>query len=120
MSPSSLTSAPLGGRCYHISFTDDKTRLTYLRLLHQKSKARTAYKGFEAWFRTQHDARVKVLHSDRANEYLGQEVVMHPSQRVLNKMVLRSVSTEPCWRRSAPCCTRDYVMYNVGKASQST
>jgi hypothetical protein len=60
-------------------FTDDKTRLTYLRLLHQKSKACTAYKGFEAWFHIQHDTRLKlkVLHSDRANEYLGKEFVIH-------------------------------------------
>jgi transposase InsO family protein len=66
-----------GGRKYYISFTDDKTRLTYLHLLRQKSEAFTAYKDFESWCRTQHDARVKVLHSDRGGEYLGKEFVMH-------------------------------------------
>jgi hypothetical protein len=31
--------ATLGGESYYISFTDNKTRLTYLHLLHQKSEA---------------------------------------------------------------------------------
>lgn len=43
----------LGGCCYYISFMDDKTRLTYLHLLRQKSKAFSAYKDFEAWCKTQ-------------------------------------------------------------------
>jgi transposase InsO family protein len=67
----------LGGRRYYISFTNDKTRLTYLHLLCQKSEAFTAYKDFEAWCQTQHNARVKTLHSDRGGEYLGKEFVMH-------------------------------------------
>src|SRR5882757_27707 len=66
-----------GGRRYYISFTDDKTRLTYLHLLRQKSEAFAAYKGFESWCQTQHGARIKVLHSDRGGEYLGKEFVMH-------------------------------------------
>jgi transposase InsO family protein len=66
-----------GGRRYYVSFTDDKTRLTYLHLLRQKSEAFAAYKGFESWCQTQHGARVKVLHSDRGGEYLGKEFVMH-------------------------------------------
>ncbi|OJA13049.1 hypothetical protein AZE42_11790, partial [Rhizopogon vesiculosus] len=67
----------LGGRHYYVSFTDDKTRLTYLHLLCQKSEVFTAYKDFKAWCNTQHGARVKVLHSDRGGEYLGKEFVMH-------------------------------------------
>jgi len=67
----------LGGRRYYISFTDDKTRLTYLHLLRQKSEAFTAYKDFEAWCQTQHNARIKTLHSNRGGEYLGKEFVMH-------------------------------------------
>ena len=66
-----------GGRRYYISFTDDKTRLTYLHLLRQKSEALAAYKGFESWCQTQHGAHVKVLHSDRGGEYLGKEFIMH-------------------------------------------
>ena len=67
----------LGGRRYYISFTDDKTRLTYIHFLRQKSKAFSAYKDFEAWSQTQHGARVKTLHSDRGGEYLGKEFIMH-------------------------------------------
>ena len=67
----------IGGRRYYISFTDDKTRLTYLHLLRQKSEAFGAYKDFESWCHTQHDARIKVLHSDRGGEYLGKEFTLH-------------------------------------------
>ena len=58
-------------------FTDDKTRLTYLHLLRQKSEAFAACQDFEAWCRTQHNAVVKVLHSNRGGEYLGKEFVMY-------------------------------------------
>jgi len=67
----------LGGRRYYITFTDDKTRLTYLHLLRQKSEAFTAYQQFEAWCRTQHGVAVKALHSDRGGEYLGKEFIMY-------------------------------------------
>ena len=58
-------------------FMDNKTRLMYLHLLCQKSEAFTAYQDFEAWCHTQHNAVVKVLHSDRGGEYLGKEFVMY-------------------------------------------
>ena len=58
-------------------FTDDKTHLTYLHLLRQKSEAFAAYQDFEAWCRTQHNAVVKVLHSDCGGEYLGKEFIMY-------------------------------------------
>jgi len=69
--------ATLGGRSYYISFTDDKTRLTYLHLLRRKSEALSTYRDFKAWCRNQHNANVKVLHSDRGGEYLGKEFSMH-------------------------------------------
>ena len=37
------------GRCYYITFMDDKTRLTSLYLLCSKADAFEAYKEFEAW-----------------------------------------------------------------------
>ena len=67
----------LGGRRYYITFTDDKTRLTYLHLLCQKSEAFTAYQQFEAWCHTQHGVAVKALHSDCGREYLGKEFIMY-------------------------------------------
>ena len=67
----------IGGRHYYIMFMDDKTCLTYLHLLHQKSEAFAAYQDFKAWCCTQHNAVVKVLHSDCGSEYLGKEFVMY-------------------------------------------
>ena len=69
--------ATKAGKCYYITFTDDKTRLTCLYLLRNKSNAFTSYKEYEAWCDTHLDARVKILHSDRGGEYLGKEFTLH-------------------------------------------
>lgn len=69
--------ATLGGRKYYVTFTDDKTRLTYLHLLRQKSETFDAYKQFEAWCDRQLAVKIKVLHSDRGGEYLGKEFVLY-------------------------------------------
>ena len=61
----------LGSKLYYISFTDDKTRYTKLALLSQKSGAFNAYLDFEAWARTQHNAKILKLRSDRGGEYLS-------------------------------------------------
>ena len=73
--PSPVTT--LRGCHYYVSFTDDKTRLTYLHLLKHKSNTLNAYKDFEANCKTQHKANVKVLHANRGGEYTGKEFVMH-------------------------------------------
>jgi Reverse transcriptase (RNA-dependent DNA polymerase)/gag-polypeptide of LTR copia-type/Integrase core domain/GAG-pre-integrase domain/Zinc knuckle len=69
--------ATIRGRRYYVTFTDDKTRMTYLHLLKRKSDTLAAYKDFEAECLTQHKARIKVLHSDRGGEYMGKEFVLH-------------------------------------------
>ena len=43
----------------------------------QKSEAFDAYKEFESWCKTQHNATIKVLHSDHGGEYLGKEFTLH-------------------------------------------
>ncbi|CAA7269031.1 unnamed protein product [Cyclocybe aegerita] len=66
-----------GGKCYYITFTDDKTHLTNLFLLCKKDEAFAAYRDYEAWCDTQLNTCVKVLHSDRGGEYLGKEFILH-------------------------------------------
>jgi hypothetical protein len=56
---------------------DDKTRLTYLYVLWLKDKTFQAYKEFEATCKTQHNAHVKVPHSDCGGEYTGKEFVIY-------------------------------------------
>jgi transposase InsO family protein len=69
--PSPVTS--LGGRRYYVTFTDDHTRYTYIDVLRTKDQTLDAYKAFVAWARTQHNAKIKVLRSDRGGEYTGHE-----------------------------------------------
>src|SRR6266540_7475134 len=66
-----------GGKRYWITFTDDKTRLTWLNLLCKKKEAFMAYKIFEAWVETQFGWRIKALNIDRGGEYLGAEFNTH-------------------------------------------
>ena len=56
--------ATLQGHCYYVSFTDDKTQLTSLYLLQQKSNTLAAYREYKVDCHTQFGARISVLHSD--------------------------------------------------------
>ena len=67
----------LGGKRYYITFTDDHSHLTYLCTLRQKSKTFAGYQQFEAWLDRQLAAKVRMLHSDRGGEYLGNEFIMY-------------------------------------------
>jgi hypothetical protein len=66
-----------GGRRYYITYTDDCTRLTHLYLLRKKDEVPETYKQYEAWAKTQLDAAIKILHSDRGGEYLGKGFILH-------------------------------------------
>ena len=66
-----------GGKCYYITFTDDKTWLTHLYLLAKKNEAFESYKDYKAWCSTQLGVKIKILHSDRGGEYLGQEFILY-------------------------------------------
>jgi GAG-pre-integrase domain len=65
------------GRRYYVSFTDDATRYTTLYPMAKKSDTFSMYLRYEAWCNTQHDAKIKVLHSDRGGEYLSDTFVSH-------------------------------------------
>ena len=69
--------ATKAGKHYYITFMDDKTHLTYLYLLQNKSGAFTSYKEYEAWCNTHLDACIKILHSDHSRECLGKEFTLY-------------------------------------------
>src|SRR5262249_29246119 len=67
-----------GKRSYYVSFMDDFTRWTHLKLLHTKDKCYEAYKQFEAMTKTQHEVNaIKKLRTDRGGEYLGSDFTAH-------------------------------------------
>ena len=60
-----------GHKEYYVSFTNDHTWWTHLKLLASKNEA---YKSFKAWAKLHFNIPAfKVLHSDRGGEYLGKE-----------------------------------------------
>ena len=65
------------GKHYYITFTDNKTHLTHLNLLHLKCDAFDSYTEYEAWCDTHLDACIKVLHSNCGGEYLGNEFILY-------------------------------------------
>jgi len=93
-----------------VTFTDDKTQMTYLHFLKQKSDTLAAYKDFKAECLTQHKVHIKVLHSDHGSEYTGKEffylkkngmkqkLTVHDTPQdngvaeCLNRMILEKVS----------------------------
>jgi hypothetical protein len=56
---------------YYVSFTDDYTRWTAIFPMKVKSETFAHYKSFEAWCKTQFNASIKTLHSDRGGEYMS-------------------------------------------------
>jgi hypothetical protein len=66
-----------GGKTYYVSFTDDHTRFTHLYLQSAKSNTFESYKTYEALLKTQHNASIKRLRSDRGGEYLSDEFSRH-------------------------------------------
>src|SRR6201999_283973 len=67
----------IGHRKYYATFTDDHSRWTVLDLLHSKDETLNAYKNFEAWASTQHNAKIKRLRTDRGGEYLSSDFSTH-------------------------------------------
>jgi hypothetical protein len=63
----------IGGRKYYITFTDDHSRYSHIKLLRSKDEAFQAYKDFSAWALTQHGVKIKRLRSDRGGEYTSAE-----------------------------------------------
>ena len=73
----SLVQTP-GHKEYYISFTDDYTRWTHLRLLASKNEVLCAYQDFEAWATLHFDILAfKHLQSDQGGEYLGDAFSSH-------------------------------------------
>ena len=66
-----------GHKEYYVSFTDNYSRWTHLKLLAMKDKTFEAYQDFEAWANTQHGAKIMRLRSDQGGEYLDGEFSKH-------------------------------------------
>ena len=54
-----------------ISFIDDHTRYMYLYLLYDKAKALEAFKTYKAEVEKQRKNKIKIIRSDRGEEYYG-------------------------------------------------
>ena len=63
----------IGGRLYYVTFTDDFSRYTQIKLLRSKDETFQAYKDFSAWVLTQHGTKIKKLRSDRGGEFTSGE-----------------------------------------------
>jgi len=71
----------IGGRKYYVTFTDDYSRYTRLKLLKTKDETLDAYKTFAAWAQTQHDVKIKRLRSDRGGEYTSNDFTKYLKQQ---------------------------------------
>jgi reverse transcriptase-like protein/gag-pre-integrase-like protein/integrase-like protein/Pol polyprotein len=84
--PSPLPS--LGNHYYYITFTDNATRWTHVYLLRSKDQTLDAYKLFAAWAKTQHDATIKRLRSDRGGEFTGNEFTKYLKQEGTERQLI--------------------------------
>ena len=65
--------ASLTGKRYVITFTDDKTRRSYVMFMTQKSQALDCFKEYQALVEGPTGEQIGILHTDRGGEYVGGE-----------------------------------------------
>ena len=66
-----------GHKEYYVSFKDDYSHWTHLKLLATKDETFKAYQDFEVWANTQHGTKIMRLQSDQGGEYLDGEFSKH-------------------------------------------
>jgi gag-polypeptide of LTR copia-type/GAG-pre-integrase domain len=69
--------ASISGKHYYVTFTDDATWYTHIYAIRKKSETFATYQTYEAMCKTQHNANIKVLHSDKGGEYLSNKFKAH-------------------------------------------
>ena len=81
-----------GRKEYYVSFTDDHTQWTHLKLLASKDEVFEAYQNFEAWARLHFSIPAfKILRSDRGGEYLGKEFTSYlASKGTVRKLTIHN------------------------------
>ena len=60
-----------GGSRYFITFIDDFSRKTWVYFLKQKLEACDVFKSFKAYVENQSDCKIKILRTNRGQEYLA-------------------------------------------------
>lgn len=63
----------LGGSRYFILFTDDHTRMSWVYFINYKAQALGGFKKFKLLVEEQCDHPVKILCTDRGDEFLSNE-----------------------------------------------
>ena len=61
----------MGGYKYFITFIDDYPRYGFVKFIHEKSESLEAFKAFKAKVELQQGKMIKMVHSDRDDEYYG-------------------------------------------------
>ncbi|GJV20865.1 retrovirus-related pol polyprotein from transposon TNT 1-94 [Tanacetum coccineum] len=61
----------IGGHKYFITFIDDYSRYTYVYLIKEKSESLDVFKVFKAEVENQLNRKIKIVRSDRGEEYYG-------------------------------------------------
>ena len=67
----SFTPPAMGGHKYFITFIDDYSCYGFVKLIREKSGSLEAFKAFKAKVELQQGKKIKVVHSDRDDEYYG-------------------------------------------------
>ena len=78
-----------GWKEYYISFTDDYTHWTHLKLLAMKDKVLQAYQDFKAWAKLHFEIQAfKYLQSNWGGEYLGKEFCSYLSAQGTKQKIM--------------------------------
>ena len=72
-----------GGYVYFITFTDDRSRFSYVYLKRHESKAFKKFKEFRFEVEKQTGKSIKVLRSDQGGEHLNSKFLNHLKKNMI-------------------------------------
>ncbi len=61
----------MGGAKYFVTFTDDSTRFSWIKVLEKKSDTFAAFNEFKNMAESESDSKIKTIRCDRGGEYMG-------------------------------------------------
>ncbi|KMQ89436.1 retrotransposon unclassified [Lasius niger] len=79
---------------YFITFTDDCTRWTEVRLIKSKDQALEEFKAFKALVEKQHDAKIKTIQSDNGREYINKEFDEYLKEQGIRRQLTTAYTPE--------------------------
>jgi len=83
-----MSTKPLGGHLYHVTFIDDHSRKTWISLSNSKDEVFDKFQEFKAKVENLTGRRIKVLRSNNGGEYTSKELIAFCKEAGINRELI--------------------------------